>query len=215
MSRNKIDINKIASAAVEAALDDGQEHRRRRIGPVAALATGAALAAAAKVAASRGPRLSGLTAMLPHPDLGDLQDRVRDRFVEHGWGEIADEDEEWDDPEDEGADDEDFDDDADDEDVADEDVEDEDVADEDEPEAAADEDDDEPVEDEDEPEAAADEDDEDVEDVDEPDEAEAEDEDDDEQPAPALSRRRGGRSVDPAERPPQPPKRKRARASRA
>jgi hypothetical protein len=212
-----IDVNRIASAAVDSALDDG---KHRRLTAPRAIAVGAGLAVAARYAAGKAPdllprRLKALNALSALPGVPDaLRERLeplRDRLTEHGWGES---DEDWDDEElDEEEEYEEYDDDepeaeadvpepaAEDEPL--EEPEDEPLDEgEDEPEAAANEDEpeaeepDEEEPDEDEPEAAAEE-----------DEPEAEDEDQDDEDQPAARRRGRSRrnAVDPVERPPAPP----------
>src|SRR5881392_2758853 len=81
-----VDVSKIASSALEAALDDGQP-RRKRGSTVKAVAAGAALAVAARAAASKAPRVNPLRLMpLPSLDgLRDIPDRVRDRLADAGW----------------------------------------------------------------------------------------------------------------------------------
>src|SRR4051794_28319513 len=152
----------MTAAAIQAALDDGkQQQRRPRLSGMRAVATGAALAVAARAAGKHGP---GLVHMR---HLASLPDRVRDRLADHRWL-----------PDDEERDDAEFDDDP--EAGGDEDFEDD-------PEAEGDEDfedgddDEEDEDDEDEdddfdgPEGEAEED-------DEPDEGEQDDEDFDDEP---------------------------------
>jgi hypothetical protein len=78
----RLDLSKVASAAVEAALDD--ETPRRRLSAPKAIAAGAALALAARYAVSKAPSLSRLSAI---PDLSEVTDRVREHLpgsvVEH------------------------------------------------------------------------------------------------------------------------------------
>jgi hypothetical protein len=76
----RLDLSKVASAAVEAALDD--ETPRRRLSGPKAIAAGAALALAARYAVSKAPSLSRLSAI---PDLSEVTDRVR----EHVPGSLA------------------------------------------------------------------------------------------------------------------------------
>ncbi|MFL5875379.1 MAG: hypothetical protein ACJ76T_05730 [Solirubrobacteraceae bacterium] len=76
----RVDLSKVASAAVEAALDD--ETPRRRLSAPKAIAAGAALALAARYAVSKAPSLSRLSAI---PDLSEVTDRVR----EHVPGSVA------------------------------------------------------------------------------------------------------------------------------
>jgi hypothetical protein len=88
-----IDFSRIASAAVDAALDDGQP-RRRLTGPKA-LAAGAALAVAARYAITKGPdlariaRVPGLSAV-PERLREHMPDGLRDRLADRGW--LGDED---------------------------------------------------------------------------------------------------------------------------
>jgi hypothetical protein len=98
-----VDLSRIASSALEAALDDGEQaHQRKRRGSaLKAVAAGAALAVAAKAAASKAPRLMALPSF---DGLRDIPDRVRDRLADAGW--LDDEE----DVEDEPVDEEDFDD---------------------------------------------------------------------------------------------------------
>src|SRR3954451_16942803 len=117
MGRSSLDLGRVAAVALEAALDDGS-HRHRRFSRLGAVATGAALAAAARVAVSRAPGLPRL------PDLAEVGHRIHDRLADRGW--IGDEDEVVDDdePRDEG--DQDVDDDEPPRDEGDQDVDDED-----------------------------------------------------------------------------------------
>jgi hypothetical protein len=73
----RIDMSRVASAAIEAALDE-EKPRRRRLTGVKAIATGAALAVAAQAAAKRAPvhRLA---------DLASMPERLRERVQERGW----------------------------------------------------------------------------------------------------------------------------------
>jgi hypothetical protein len=75
-----IDLSRVASSALEAALDDGDE-RRKRSG-LRTLAAGAALAVAARAAVSKAP---GLVHMPDLSGLRDMPDRVRDRLADAGW----------------------------------------------------------------------------------------------------------------------------------
>jgi hypothetical protein len=78
----RVDLSRVASAAVEAALLD--ETPRRRLSAPKAIATGAALAIAARYAVSKAPRLPRLPAIR---DLSGVTDRVREHVpgsvVEH------------------------------------------------------------------------------------------------------------------------------------
>jgi cobaltochelatase CobT len=76
----RVDLSRVASAAVEAALVD--ETPRRRLSAPKAIAAGAALALAARYAVSKAPGLSRLSAIR---DLSDVTDRVR----EHVPGSVA------------------------------------------------------------------------------------------------------------------------------
>jgi len=139
----------MTAAAIQAALEDGKEQQRRpRLSGMRAVATGAALAVAARAAIKHGPGIAQMRHLASFPDL------VRDRLADHGWlpdDEERDDAEYADDPEAEG--DEDFDDeDEDDEDEDDEDEDDEDD-DFDGPEAEAEQDDEDDEDFDDEPEA--------------------------------------------------------------
>jgi len=76
----RVDLSRVASAAVEAALVD--ETPRRPLSAPKAIAAGAALALAARYAVSKAPGLPRLSAMR---DLSDVTDRVR----EHVPGSVA------------------------------------------------------------------------------------------------------------------------------
>jgi hypothetical protein len=105
-----IDLSRVASSALEAALDDGDE-RRKRSG-LRTLAAGAALAVAARAAVSKAP---GLVHMPDLSGLRDMPDRVRDRLADAGWiddeQEVEDEEPEELEDEPQAQSDEDFDDD--------------------------------------------------------------------------------------------------------
>jgi hypothetical protein len=76
----RIDMSRMTAAAIEAALDDGkQQQRRPRLSGMRAVATGAALAVAARAAVKHGPGLAHMRHLASIPDL------VRDRLAEHGW----------------------------------------------------------------------------------------------------------------------------------
>ena len=83
-----IDLSRVAAAAIEAAFDD-EKPRRRGISTTKAVAAGALLAAAARVAATKAPKpsvpsLSNLTSV---PDaLRDVLGRPAVRPVEHPGG---------------------------------------------------------------------------------------------------------------------------------
>jgi hypothetical protein len=186
-----IDMNRMAAAALEAAVNG--EQPRRRFSGLKAMAAGAVLATVARAAAKRGPDLGQLMR------LGELGDSVRDRLADRGWiGDEPDEDEAYDDEE--VYEDE--------EPEAEEDEE---------PEAEADDEDD--WDDEDaEPQEDDEFDEEDDEDPDD-DEDDDEDEDEDDEPeherssAPPIARG-NGRHVDPAARPPKPPQKRKSKAGR-
>jgi hypothetical protein len=76
----RVDLGRVASAAVEAALVD--ETPRRRLSAPKAIAAGAALALAARFAVSKAPSLPRLSALR---DLSEVTDRVR----EHVPGSVA------------------------------------------------------------------------------------------------------------------------------
>jgi hypothetical protein len=249
--RSRIDVNRVAQAALEAALTDEREPPRRKspLRGLTAVAAGAALATAARVAVKKAP------ALLPNvPRLSGMTDGLhglRDRLADHGWiedeeespldefgeepadeldDEPADEFEEDDEPADESEDDDEPADEAEWDDDAEDDDEDEDDED--------DEDGDDDETDDDGPDASEDEEDWDEEDEEEPDE-EPEDE-----PAPSIElgsngggrqasgrrtpdlmrslsahrrppvMRSGERELDPADQPPEPPKRKQQRSSK-
>jgi hypothetical protein len=80
-----IDLSRITSAAVEAALDDGRP--RRRLTAPRALVAGAALAVAARYAMTKAPL----------PDLASVPDRIRDELVDRGL--LEEEEPEWDEEE--------------------------------------------------------------------------------------------------------------------
>jgi hypothetical protein len=83
--RSKIDINRVAAAAMEAAFEDEQHQPRRRMSGVTAVAAGAALVAVGRVAAKKVPKVVP-SALLPSvPSLSDLTGGVRDRLAEYGW----------------------------------------------------------------------------------------------------------------------------------
>lgn len=107
--RRQIDLSRIAASALETALN-GEEPPRRRFSGAKALATGAVLAAAARVAVSKAPSLPRVPGVPHLPDFSELSDSVRDRLVDYGVihePEPADEDEEFDEePEDEESDEE-------------------------------------------------------------------------------------------------------------
>jgi hypothetical protein len=175
-------MGRIASTAIDTALN-GDQPRPRRFSGVKAVAAGAALAAAARVAVSKAPSIPGMSR------ISNLTDGVWDKLAEHGWIEDEEppEDEEMEEPEAEAEEDEE---------EPDEDEEDE------------DEDDEEPEDEE--PEQPEDEEPEQPED-DEPEDDEPEDPEDEEEPAPPGLEL--GETPDvmralsdhPANRPPEPP----------
>jgi len=69
----RVDLSRVASAAVEAALVE--EAPRRRLSAPKAIAAGAALALAARYAVSKAPSLPRLPALR---DLSEVTDRVRE-----------------------------------------------------------------------------------------------------------------------------------------
>jgi hypothetical protein len=70
-------MRRVAAAAARAALDNGEPHPPKRSG-LGAVAAGAVLAVAARVAVSKVPGL-------PHlGDLGQLSDQLRNRLVDSG-----------------------------------------------------------------------------------------------------------------------------------
>lgn len=194
-----IDMNRMAAAALDAAVNG--ERPRRRFAGLKAVAAGAVLATVAREAAKRGPGLGHLSR------LGELGESVRDRLADRGWiddepdeDEAYDEDEEFEDddePEAEADDDARWDDEDDDEDEDDE--------------GDEDDEDDEPREDEDLDEGEYDEEDEDDEEDVDPDEDEPEHE---RSSAPPIARG-NGRHVDPAARPPKPPEKGKSKAGRS
>jgi Mg-chelatase subunit ChlI len=122
--RPRIDMSRVAATALETAINGDRPHRPRFRG-LRAIATGAALVGAARVAASKVPQFPR------PPQLADLADDVRDRLADRGWieGEAEPEEEE---PEEEFDEDEEPEDEDEDEDEADEDEEPEDEGDEEE-----------------------------------------------------------------------------------
>jgi len=210
-------MSRVASSALEAALN-GQPERRRFRG-AKAVVTGAAIATVARVVVTKAHVLPGL----PHlPDLSELGDSVRDRLADHGWiDESAEYDDEAEAIDDEDLDDEDLDDEPEDEGPDDDDGGEDDLDDDDEgggPAAEAEEDDwDDEAESEDEDEDEL---------PDPADEEDAGDEETEDEPVagtPSLmdvlsdhaspppihvsGSRRGRRRIDPATRPPEPPSR--------
>jgi hypothetical protein len=189
-----VDLSRIASSALEAALDDGRQPQRKKHGSaLKAVAAGAALAVAAKAAASKVPRLAPIPSL---DGLRDIPDRVRDRLADAGW--LDDETDVAGEPldvldEDEGEP----------LDVLDEDEDLDEEEDEDEPEADADEDFDDPDAEDDADEDESFDDDEDV------DEDEDYEEDDEEEPPELLlDSQEDDEDLDPAMHPPKPPRSK-------
>ena len=189
-----VDLGKIATSAIEAALDDGAntKPKHKRGSTVKAVAAGAALAVAAKAATSKRTKL--MSKLVPTPSLDGLRDipgRVRDRLADSGWLDNEEDVE----PEDAGPLDE----------VAEEEpLDDEEPVDEDD-EDFDEEEEDEPV-DEEGDDFDAEEDDEDLdEDEDEDDEDFDEDEDEDSPPELAIDSD-DDEDIDPVTRPPKPPK---------
>ena len=174
-----MDLGRIASSALEAALDDG-EPQRKRGGALKAVAAGAALAVAAKAATSNRTKL--MSKLVPATSLDGLRDRFHD-LVDDG------------DEPDEGLVDDELVDEEDEEPVAEEDED-------------FDEEDEEDLDDEDEDfdEQPVDEEDEDFDDEDDDDE---EFEDDDEESPPELEiESEDDEDLHPEDRPPQPPRSK-------
>jgi hypothetical protein len=78
-----IDINRIAVRAIEAAFEDEQPRPKRRHSGLKAVAAGAALVAAARVAVTKAPDMPGLS-KLSGAALSRVPDMVRDRLDEYG-----------------------------------------------------------------------------------------------------------------------------------
>src|SRR5690349_2841410 len=79
----RMDVNRIATAALEAAFHEDVEGRRpRRMSGAKAMVAGAALATAARMAAARNkpPLLGPLLKLTPLRKLTDVPDAVRDRW---------------------------------------------------------------------------------------------------------------------------------------
>src|SRR5919108_1493643 len=96
-----IDLSRVAAAAVDAALEDSRPHRR--LSAPKAIATGAALALAARYAVTKAPHLPRIPGVPHVPHLSDVSDRLRDglrdRLAERGrvegadsWGDGGEED---------------------------------------------------------------------------------------------------------------------------
>jgi hypothetical protein len=72
-----VDMRRVAATAARTALENGEPHSRKRSG-LGAVAAGAMLAVAARVAVSKVPGL-------PHfEDLGQLSDQLRNRLIGSG-----------------------------------------------------------------------------------------------------------------------------------
>src|SRR4051812_37875275 len=82
-------MGRVAASALDAAMNGEQPPRRSRFSGVRAVAAGAVLAAAARIAVRKAPtpRIPGLGHV---PDLSELTDSVRDRLADRGW--LEDED---------------------------------------------------------------------------------------------------------------------------
>src|SRR5690348_12872651 len=89
-----IDLSRVASSALEAALDDGSPKKKKHGGAVKAVVAGAALAVGAKAAASAatskkskvGMKLASKLVPTPSFDgLRDIPDRVREKLADSGW----------------------------------------------------------------------------------------------------------------------------------
>jgi hypothetical protein len=201
-----VDLGKIATSAIEAALEDGEntKSKHKRGSTVKAVAAGAALAIAAKAATSKRTKL--MSKLVPTPSLDglrDIPDRVRDRLADAGW--LNDEEDvEADEPVDKVDE------------LVDEGEED-DIEEDEEPVAEGEEDDvdeedEEPVDEEDEEpvdEAEEDWDDDEDEDEEDFDEDEVDDEEEDEEPPPELEiESEDDEDLHPEDRPPKPPRSK-------
>jgi hypothetical protein len=89
-----VDVNRIAAKAIEAAFENEQPRPKRRHSGLKAVAAGAALAAAARVAVTKGPDMPGLS-KLSGSAFSRVPDMVRGRLNEYGLlGEDEPEDEE-------------------------------------------------------------------------------------------------------------------------
>jgi hypothetical protein len=86
----RVDMRRIAAAAARAALDNGEPQPRKRSG-LGAVAAGAMLAVAARVAVSKAP------AILRFGDLAQMPDHLRNRLA--GSGRLSEEGEDLDDHE--------------------------------------------------------------------------------------------------------------------
>jgi hypothetical protein len=113
-----IDINRVASSALEAALREEPAPRQHHLRGVKTLAAGAALVTAARVGMKHAPRLTelrlvgrGLEKLDHMPNLRDVTDSMRDRFTDY----VEDRDDQSEDYDDEDYEDDDYDEDEDDE----------------------------------------------------------------------------------------------------
>jgi hypothetical protein len=119
------DMNRMVASAIEAAFEDGDdEPRRSRHNGVKAVAAGAALVAAARIAVTQAPKLGRVSKLTTLgkvtrvPDMvRDMPGRFRERLADRGWIEdeddflpddVAVEDEELDEDEGSGGDDDDY-----------------------------------------------------------------------------------------------------------
>jgi hypothetical protein len=88
-----IDLERVAVAAIEAALEDEERQPpRRRHSGVKAIGVGAVLAAAGGLAATRAPKLSGVSGLVALlrwarrvRKARDLPERVRERLARSDW----------------------------------------------------------------------------------------------------------------------------------
>src|SRR3954454_2149012 len=227
-------MSRVAAAAIDAAVN-GEQPRRRRLSGLRAVAAGAALGTGARLVVAKAPNLPKV------PDFRGVTDSVRDRLAERGW--IEDErpeefeDEEYEEDEDEEPEDEEP------EDEEPEDEEPQDEAEPEDEEEPDDDDGDDDEGDDDGPQAADDEDLEDEGDDDGDDERDEDEDEEDSSPPPVeiganggdrraaratpdlmhslsphrrppVMRRQGGRRLDPADQPPEPPKKAKAKAGK-
>ena len=82
-----VDLSRVASKAIEAALEDGGQEHRRRGSAVKAVAAGAVLAVGARAAMSKapGPVRFGLRHLPGMSGLRDMPERLRERMADAGW----------------------------------------------------------------------------------------------------------------------------------
>src|SRR5690242_8056495 len=82
-----VDLSRVASKAIEAALEDGGQEHRRRGAAVKALAAGSVLAVGARAAVSKtpGPVKFGLKHLPGMSELRDIPERLRERMADAGW----------------------------------------------------------------------------------------------------------------------------------